>query len=202
MARRRTKASPSDPTVSARLRAEERERARDPANWGLDREDLRLNANADVHTRADRAGTVVRARRQDVFDLMVARGRLSPAAFDALRQLQSDVARLHAMAGGVSAYSERIDRSGFDQSITDARRRSSDRIDAMLALAGPANARLLLAICESAAALGPSMNWRTLVERETGEHLADAQGAVLRAACENLAEALAMLRRRGRRSCS
>ena len=202
MARRRTKARPADPTVSARLRAEERERARDPATWGLDREALRLNANADVQTRADHGGTVMRARRHDVFDLMVARGRLSQAAFDALRQLQNDVARLHAMAGGVSAYAERIDRSGLDQSTTDARRRSSERINAMLALAGPANARLLLAICESAAALGPSMTWRALVERETGEHLADAQGAILRAACENLAEASAMLRRRGLRSCS
>jgi hypothetical protein len=34
-----------------------------------------------------------------------------------------------------------------------------------------------------------------VVERESGERLADAQGAVLRAACENLAGAYAALDR-------
>lgn len=197
MTRRRAKSRPADPMASARLRAAERERAREPAAWGVDRHALRLAANADVEARADTAGRVTRARRQDVFDLFFARGRLSRAALDAVRRLQSDVAILHAQAGGVSAYAERIDQSRRDCGSTDARHRAGRRIEAALALAGPANARLLLALCESGAALGREANWRTLVERETGERLADAQGAVLRVACDNLAEALAILHRRG-----
>ncbi|HEY1448242.1 MAG TPA: hypothetical protein VGF33_06870 [Caulobacteraceae bacterium] len=188
--------------ASARLRAAERERARDPASWGLDRQALRLAVNADVEARVDPGGRVTRARRQDVFDLFFARGRLSQAALDAVRRLQGDVATLHAMAGGVGAYAERIDQTRRGDQSTDARHRAGRRIEAALALAGPANARLLLALCESDAALGRNANWRTLVERETGERLADAQGAILRAACDNLAEALAILHRRGGRSPS
>jgi hypothetical protein len=188
--------------ANARLRAAERERARDPANWGLDRQALRLPANTDVEARKDSGGRVTRARRQDVFDLFFARGRLSQAALDAVRRLQSDVATLHALAGGVSAYAERIDRSRCGDGPTDARLRAGRRIEAALALAGPANARLLLALCESDAALGRDADWRTLVERETGERLADAQSAILRAACNNLAEALAILHRRGARLVS
>ncbi len=60
----------------------------------------------------------------------------------------------------------------------------------------PVNARLLLAVCEADAALGRATDWRALVERETGERLADAQGAILRAAGENLAGAFAILDRR------
>ena len=37
--------------------------------------------------------------------------------------------------------------------------------------------------------LGRSADWRNVVERETGETLPDAQGAILRMACENLAGA-------------
>jgi hypothetical protein len=47
---------------------------------------------------------------------------------------------------------------------------------------------------------GRAEDWRAVVERETGERLADAQGAALRAACENLAGAYRLLDGRGRRA--
>jgi hypothetical protein len=65
-----------------------------------------------------------------------------------------------------------------------------------LVLSGPASARLLEALCEGEAALGRPADWRAIVECESGERLADAQGAVLRAACENLVGAYAALDRR------
>jgi hypothetical protein len=197
VSRRRARIRPTDPLAIALQRAAEREQARDPANWGLDREALRLAANADVDMRAEPAGRLMHARRQDVFDLFFARGRLSKGAVDAVRRLQADIALLHAVAGGVAAYAERIDRSKSDEGLADARHLASRRIAAALSLAGPVNARLLGALCEADAALGRSANWRSLVERETGERLADAQGAILRAACENLAGAFAILDCRG-----
>ncbi|MDQ2861043.1 MAG: hypothetical protein M3T55_10045, partial [Pseudomonadota bacterium] len=43
--------------------------------------------------------------------------------------------------------------------------------------------------------LGRTADWRAVVARESAERLPDAQGAVLRAACENLAGAYAAMDR-------
>ncbi len=56
MPRRRSRTRAADPLAMARLRAAEREKARDPASWGLDREALGLAANTGVETRVDPAG--------------------------------------------------------------------------------------------------------------------------------------------------
>jgi hypothetical protein len=182
----------------ARRRAAQQEATRDPAAWGLDRESLALGANADVTVRADLAGRPIRARRQDVFDLLLARGRLGQGAFDAVRRLQDDVAFLHRCAGGVAAYAPRIDRSRAPTDSGDARHRAGRRIEAALALTGPVCGRLLTALVEPGAALGRPADWRAVVEREAGEAAADAQGAIVRLACENLAGAYALIDR-GRR---
>ncbi len=194
---RRRRAPPADPLAIARRRAVERAQTREPANWGLDREALRLPINAGIESRADAAGRTVRARRLDVFDVLFTRGRLSQAALDAVRRLQTDMASLHAQAGGVTTYAERIDRSRSDCGLDERRLRAGRRIAKVLGLTGQASARLLAALCEAGAALGQDGDWRDFVQRETGERLADAQSAVLRAACENLAEAYAILDRRG-----
>jgi hypothetical protein len=195
MGRRRTR--PADPLAIAQRRAAERTQSREPASWGLDREIFRLPANAEVEMRTDPAGRPVRARRLDVFDLLFTRGRLSQGALDAVRRLQADMASLHAQAGGVAAYAEHIDRSRSGCGLDERRLRAGRRAAKVRALTGSASARLLTLLCEAGAALGQGGDWRDLVRRETGERLADAQGAVLRAACENLAEAYAILDRRG-----
>jgi hypothetical protein len=182
MARRR-KAKPADPLELARRRAE----ARDPACWGLDRVALALPANADVEA-APEPGRGVRARRRDVFDRLVA-----GPALEAVRRLQRDMTIAHALAGGVAAYAERIDRGPDDDGGLDQRLRAGQRVRRAFMLTGPASARLLKALCEGDAAI--PADWRAVVERESGERLADAQGAVLRAACENLAGAYAALDR-------
>jgi hypothetical protein len=191
MSRKRRGARPADPAEIARRGAAER--ARNPGEAeGLDRGTLALAANADVETRSDAAGRLIRARRQDVFDLLRARGRLSPAALDAVRRLQDDIACLHRTDMGGVSYAPRVDRSVDPQSFSDARRRAGARIEAALAHAGAVSARLLAALCEPDVVLGRAADWRAVVERETGERLADAQGAILRMACENLAEAYGM----------
>jgi hypothetical protein len=182
---RRRKTKPADPLALALRRAAER----DPANWGIDRDALALPANAEVEAKPE-AGRGLRARRRDVFDRLV-----NGPALAAVRRLQRDLAVAHALAGGVAAYAERIDRGPDGDPALDARLRAGDRARRAFAMSGMASARLLKAICEGEAALGRPAEWRAVVERETGERLADAQGAVLRAACENLAAAYAVLDR-------
>ena len=187
MTRKRKTTRPADPVDIAHRRALERLRDRDPAQWGLPTKALALPANADIHCRSDIAGRVTRAKRQDVFDLLHKRGKLSPDALDAVRRLQDDIALLHRSVGGVGDLTPRVDRSRNSQGFSETRLKAGARIEAVLAFAGSASARLLTALCEPDVVLGRSADWRDIVRRETGEGLPDAQGALLRAAGENLA---------------
>lgn len=202
MSRKSKPARPADPMEIARRRAAERAKAADPASWGLDTQALALPANLDVTVSPDAVGRPARARRLDVFDLLNARGRLGAAALNAVRRLQDDIACLHRTALGGVNYSPRVDRSIDPGGFGEARRRAGARIDAALSLAGPASARLLCALCEPDVVLGRTADWRGVVERETGETLPDAQGAILRAACENLAGAYGLIDRTGGRAVS
>ena len=186
----RRRARPSDPSLTARRRALAREADRDPANWGLNREALALPSQSGLEARADAAGRVCRARRIDPFERLLAGAADSLAA---LRRLQSDLLLAQAKSGGVARYAERIDCGRpVEDPLVDARRRAFERTRQALTLAGPASARLLTALCEA-----PELaTWRAVVERLSGERLADAQGAVVRAACANLAEAYARMDRR------
>lgn len=195
MGRKRKTVRPADPIVIARRRAAERAAARDPATWGLNAEALDLAANSAVSVRPSGAGRAAAIRRQDVFDRFAARGALAPAAHAAVRRLQGDIALLHRVIAGGGDFSTRVDHSRDPQAFTDARRRAGQRIETALALSGAASARLLAALCESDVVLGRTADWRTVVERESAERLPDAQGAVLRAACENLAGAYAVMDR-------
>ena len=121
MIRKRKTARPADPIQIALRRAEERAKARDPAQWGLPDEALALPAHADVERRRDLAGRVTRARRQDVFDLMHARGKLQTDALNAVRRLQDDIALLHRSPGGVDDLAPRVDRSRTPGDFSDAR---------------------------------------------------------------------------------
>jgi hypothetical protein len=121
--------------------------------------------------------------------MMGARGRLGAKALEAVRRLQEDIARLHRTGMGGVRYEPRVDQSISPQGYSDSRLRAGARIERVLRLAGPASARLLAALCEPALVAGRAEDWREVVRRETGEGLADAQGALLRMACDNLAGA-------------
>ncbi|HEY2050456.1 MAG TPA: hypothetical protein VGH03_14020 [Caulobacteraceae bacterium] len=200
MSGRRRIAPPSTPQSILRRRALERGDTARPEEWGVDSKSLRLPANSDVDARLGAGGKVVRARRQDVFDLLVARGRLAPDTLGAVRRLQQDMAVLHRTLSGVRDFSPRVDVGRDPQSFSDSRLHAGERIAAVLELSGAASARLLSALCEAAVVEGRADDWRAVVERETGERLADAQGAALRAACENLAGAYRLFDGRRRRS--
>ena len=101
------------------------------------------------------------------------------------------------MSGG-GALAPKIDRSRRPDPFASARIAAGERIAAALALTGAASARVLSALVEADVVLGRPGHWRQVVEAISGEKLADAQGAVLRSACENLAGAYALIDRQRR----
>ena len=188
MAPRRKSHRPASPADIARRRSQmQLAKAEEPP--AIDAAHLALPVNAEVKVAKDGAGRVVRARRQDVFDLLCARGKLTPSALTAVRRLQEDMAVLHRTISCGGDLAPRVDRSRRPESFGEARLAAGARIEATLSRAGPITARLLVALVEPEVVGGRSIAWREIVARETGETLPDAQGAVLRIACENLAEA-------------
>ncbi len=171
----------------------------DPANWGVNAEALSLPSQVGVvHGRGAR-GEVTRARRTDVFERLLARGALSVRGVLAVRRLQDDMAAWHRSGLGLSARLEAPSQGGARPGVmAEACLAAGARVRAALGLAGPASAGLLGALCETGAVRGLELDWREVVLAQTGERLADAQTAVLRAATENLAGAYALLDRRPR----
>lgn len=199
MSGRRRGARPADPIAIALRRAEARAREAKPETWGLDGGALRLPANQAVSLARDAAGRTVRARRQDVFDSLAGRGRLGPEALAAVRRLQADIASLHRTGLGCSDWRPKVDGGADPQQFVEAQLRAGRRLEAALSRSGAASARLLMALCEPEAALGQAAPWRDVVARIAGESLPDAQGALVRMACENLAAAYDALDRERRR---
>lgn len=195
MARKRKPVRPSDPMDIALRRAAERARERDPGQWGVDGAALSLPANANVRLATDRTGRISRAFRQDVFETFRARGSLSQAGYAAVRRLQDDIATLHRTQTSRADYTPKVDTSRVADTFADHRARAGERVEAALTLSGAASARLLAALCEADVVLGRSADWRSVVESTAGERLPDAQGALIRTACENLAGAYAAIDR-------
>jgi hypothetical protein len=178
---------PTSPADIVKRRQEARQEAQPDAP--IEAERLRLAANGDVAVRNDVAGRIVRARRQDVFDLFQSRGKLGAGAYDAIRKFQDDIAVLHRVVSSGGDLGSRVGGTAKPDGLTDARLAAGARIEAVLDRVGPASARLLVALCEPAVIEGRGVDWREVVVRVTGERLPDAQGAILRVACENLAGA-------------
>lgn len=202
MPRQRRTRAPATPGEILRRRLEVRVAAAravvDVDHGGIAPGALQLSANAAVRVETDPAGRITRARRQDVFDLFQARGKLGPDAYQAVRRLQDDIAVLHRVISGGGDIAPRVDRSVSPVSFSDARLAAGARIEAVLARAGSSSARLLVALCEPAIIEGRGAEWREVVVRVTGERLPDAQAALLRVACENLAGAYLATKGRAR----
>jgi hypothetical protein len=192
MARKRIR--PSDPLTIARRREAERLTDRDPQTWGVDQASLSFAANADVQVKIDQRGRRSLVCRRDIFERLLS-GDRGAVALAAVRRLQADLAARHVGCGGVARYAARIDAGPANDPFAERRLLAGARAGRVLSLTGTTNARLLLALIEPDAALGRGVDWRAVVERETGERRADAQAGVLRAACFNLAEAFAALDR-------
>ena len=111
------------PPRDSEMRQPEREEPPiDPAH-------LALPVNAGVNVTRDLAGRIARARRQDVFDLMCARGKLTPSALTAVRRLQEDMAVLHRTISCGGDLTPRVDRSRRPESFGEARLAAGTRIE-------------------------------------------------------------------------
>ncbi len=174
----------------------------EPAEWGVNSEALALAAHADVETVRGAGRRIVRARRIDVFERLLGRGSLTVRGVLALRRLQDDMTLWHRDGLGVMNLADaKAGVAPRPGAMAEVRLAAAARVRAALDLAGPASARLLAALCEAGAATGADLDWRETVRLQTGERLADAQTAVLRAAVENLAGAYARLDGRRRAAC-
>ena len=141
-----------------------------------------------VEVTASVRGGQAAARRDDVFDRLLARQALSAAAHQAVRRLDADMTERRGDSSGDRKLGERTGGSGTRDLVTQRMIDAGDRIEAALALIGRRDAALLRELLEPRQVMvGEGVErWRQVVVVLTGETGKDAQAAVLRAACENL----------------
>lgn len=148
-------------------------------------EATRLKAiGAEVTT--DLAGRIIRARRIDVFQLLLERGALPQSSFDAVRAYETDI----ATARGLNTPERRPDHIRATQSgppgqnIGDLQVEAYDRIQWVETMLTTRDAALLKALLhENDANCG---RWRGTVERITGESRDEGHTVAVRAMCANL----------------
>lgn len=190
--------APSDPLAMmearARDRAAARAAARDPATWGVDAEIVLLPTAMDVDLVHDQRARVIAAKRSDPFDLLHAAGGLTDDQHRAARRLFRDwCLRAGVKEGAGQLALEKVD-GGASEFVTDAMVDAGRRIakafrgDPELNVPGigPVNAKLLEALVSPMVDEGRIIAWRGVVERVTGEKDRNAQGAMVRQACEAL----------------
>ena len=201
MSRSRGRNQPSDPDEilrrNAAARAEARAAERDPTTWRVSAELIALPTSADVQIVRGAREKILAANRSDPFDLLLGAGGLTDEQHRAARRLFRDC----CLRAGVrdrerGTLLERIDGGRRDPSslVTDAMVDAGRRIAAAfkgdprrgLQGIGPVNAKLLEALISPMVDEGRIIAWRGVVQRVTGENDRNAQGAMVRQACESL----------------
>lgn len=172
------KAKPTSPEL-ARQMLEKMERKAEIA---------RLQAQG-VHVVSDEAKRITRAQRLDCFDLLLSRNALSQTSYDAVRRLEELAATASGALKNEQGY-DRVDTTTLGQNITDAMIQASTDLMVVLQQTGVRSGELLIALLAPNAAL--LTRWRETVVRVTGEKNTDVHAPLIRAACENLAEAWRM----------
>lgn len=163
---------PADPDAIARLSRERRHHAEDVA---------RLAAQPDIQI-SKAAGAP--HHRLDVFDLLKGRAALSGHAYEAARRLERDIAAWLGVDRDTAARG-----GGGEVSLTSDRRLiAGDRVTAATGRIGARDGTLLSALIQPQFD-GQAQRWREIVQRITAETNEHAQTAVVRSACENLAQA-------------
>jgi hypothetical protein len=189
---RKRKAEPKTPEEIAADRQRKRELDFDAA--GLQSTAAHLDRNADVEvTRSggDREGRKVledSARRLDAFASL--KVGMTPGAYDAARRLERDMlTRAGLTDRGRSLI--RVDQQGT-KDHTDRAIDAARRVEGVAAKLSLRDWWLLSTLVNQEARFA---SWRDAVQHITGEDNANAQGAAVRAACGNLAEAYEKLDR-------
>ena len=185
---------------AAQRRADDKIAARNPENWGADGKALARQPDVQVITGP--RGKVQTARRDDVFDRFLSRGALSQHAHQAIRRLDADMTERRGE--GERGAGEKVDGSGARDLVTQRMIDAGDRIDGLengvLPRVGRRDAGLLREFLEPRRVITGGLNrWRLVVATLTGETNEQAQGAALRASCDNLALAYQEIDRAPRR---
>jgi hypothetical protein len=187
------KTKPTDPAEIARKAWQERQKAKLPENWGVEKALLLLPAQKDVKSDEDAKGRVVRALRCDVFELLYRRGttkeHLNQSHYDAVRQFESDLAARYRLEGRIPLDGVVVSCSATPSAVTDRSVDAGKRVDRVLVILGKDRAKLLLALCGPTTLKGELPNWRRAVEAMAGVHHPLAQAAHVRKLCAAVADA-------------
>ena len=187
---------PSDPATIARRTAERRRKDFASVDLAPEAADLPQNAAVLVEpvTRADPGagvkGNEKRAQRQDVFARLYARSALTTPQLDAVRRLERDMAERRGEGdGGGGGLGTRVD-CARPIPVSDRSIAAAERVEAAFARIGRRDAELLTELLEPRRVLTTEAErWRVVVRLITGETHSHAQGAAIRAAADNLAQA-------------
>jgi hypothetical protein len=184
---------PADPQAimlrRAQARDTERRMSRNPGEWGISAEIVRLPTSTNVQADVVGRTRVVRARRSDAFELLIDGATPERRASDRyVRDWCERMGVARVTEPGATRVDEQIDGQGRVQRMIDAGR----RIDAAHALVGRRSVRLLAVLGESVAGCEVRV-WRVLVEQVTGETERHAQAAAVRLAVGDLREAYDVL---------
>lgn len=173
MARRRKPSAPRDVSLSPEERASNR------------METARLKAQG-AEVMNDTAGRIIRARRIDVFQLLLERNALPQESFDAVRDYEADV----ATAMGFNTPERRPDHirgtveGAPGQNVTQAMIEASKRVQWVRDGMTTRDMRLLAALLhENDANVG---RWRGTVQSITGETRDEAHSTAIRCMAANL----------------
>lgn len=193
MAKAKTRKQRERELAEAEARAASKRAAREEADR------LRATgAEATVDMARDEKGRVsyiTRARRIDVFQLLLERGRISLDAFTAVRAYEADL----ATAAGANTPERRPDhiRASTEgapgQNISQAQIEASKRVQFVDDRLPPRDLKLLTALLHEGS--GYLQQWRATVQAVTAETNEAAQTARVRAMAENVADIRQMQRK-------
>ena len=149
-------------------------------------ERARLELVPDTRVTVSPDHSIISAKRQDVFDLLLTRKSLSQDAHNAVRRLERDL----AISEGVTDSDPpavRLQGSGTHNRL-DRRIDASNRADAALASIDPIQSRLLQSLLRPQFQ-GVIPDWRSIVTLYAGTRTQSTQTRVLVTACDALADA-------------
>lgn len=206
MSNRRGRQGPSDPQDIARRRldagrqlaeqqhlkdaekrAADREAQRDPANWQIANDTVRLPTGEAVQVVPGSRTRVVRARRADPFETLLRAKALTQLQFDAAQRLF----KLWCESMGVKTEDagpirEVVQRASSAEMIPQRQIDAGRRYKFILSYVGPSTAKLFDVLMTPAVMCGSVVIWRAVVEDIAAEKDKHAQASVIRQACENL----------------
>ena len=131
----------------AEARVRDRAKALRPETWGVDALTLSGQDDVRLERQGDRRGTVQAARRDDVFDRLLARGALSASAHAAVRRLDADMTERRG-EGHAQERGPKVDCQTSRELVTQRTLDAGARVDRALGLVGRRDAALLQELLE------------------------------------------------------